>query len=244
VKCNCQGKCKARAAAAQSRTGRENPVSLVLPSQCSQLTGFLKNSGRSAQQVNMVGTERIELSWVAPLTPQASAYTSSATSPQTCFLKQRAVLLSGEPRLFCRSKALLLRRRSRRGSCNAGRSRGRSGSSWCNSGRSCRRWRGSCRCGRRRCCRVSHNGIAPRRAGQREQQGQQHKNDGRDNGGFFQGFLCAARAKGRLAARATESRRHIAALPGLQQNHQNQKHASQHVNCVQNINQNSYLPNG
>ncbi len=33
----------------------------------------------------MVGTERIELSWIAPHAPQACAYTSSATSPKYVF---------------------------------------------------------------------------------------------------------------------------------------------------------------
>ena len=37
----------------------------------------------------MVGTERVELSWVAPQRPQRCAYTSSATSPQILFLKHQ-----------------------------------------------------------------------------------------------------------------------------------------------------------
>lgn len=53
-----------------------------------------------------MGTERLELSRVAPHAPQTCAYTSSATSPKTCFLKQQSSdsrLLSLLPLISCSS---------------------------------------------------------------------------------------------------------------------------------------------
>jgi hypothetical protein len=122
--------------------------------------------------------------------------------------------------------------------------RGRSRWTWRSyrASRGCGRSRGARR--RTRCRRHGRRGNRRRRRGrrafvnyrmsadtrQRENQREKHKEHRRDYGRFFERLLSAARAESRLAARSAESRRHISALPRLQQNNQDQEQTDDNEN--------------